>query len=234
LSPFWAIMQADLVSLLKSKITYGWLIAGVFIEIIAGVSLGTTSGVIAQGLSDFVYIWSLLIIGITASAVASESGEFADSILSKSVKRYDYILAKFSSRVCYVMTVYLVIIAILVPLSLKASVNDYEIYGLITSILFVALALIMLTSLGVTLSTVFSNNVMPIVILLILWYSMTFFFPLLDPSLNLLSPSHLVSQLPNIIQGVYNGDEWKTAVGFAAISIVSIALATIYFSEKDL
>jgi hypothetical protein len=227
-------MQADLVSLLKSKITYGWLIAGVFIEIIAGVSLGTTSGVIAQGLSDFVYIWSLLIIGITASAVASESGEFADSILSKSVKRYDYILAKFSSRVCYVMTVYLVIIAILVPLSLKASVNDYEIYGLITSILFVALALIMLTSLGVTLSTVFSNNVMPIVILLILWYSMTFFFPLLDPSLNLLSPSHLVSQLPNIIQGVYNGDEWKTAVGFAAISIVSIALATIYFSEKDL
>lgn len=227
-------MQADLGGLLKSKITYGWLIAGIFLEIIAGASLGTTSGVITQGLSDFIYIWSMVVIGITASAVASESGELADSILSKSVKRYDYILAKFSSRASYVMIIYLVIIAVLVPISLKTPNNDYEVHGLITSILFVALALIMLASLGVTLSTVFSNTVVPIVILLILWYTMTFFFPLLDPSLNILSPGHLLSQLPNIIQGVYKGDEWKTAVGFASISIASIAFATIYFSKKDL
>jgi ABC-type transport system involved in multi-copper enzyme maturation permease subunit len=227
-------MQADLGGLLKSKITYGWLIAGIFLEIIAGASIGTTSGVITQGLSDFIYIWSMVVIGIAASAVASESGELADSILSKSVKRYDYILAKFSSRCSYVMIVYLLVVAVLVPLSLKAPNNDYNVYGLISSILFVALALIMLTSLGVALSTVFSNTVVPIVILLILWYTMTFFFPLLDPSLNILSPSHLLSQLPSIVKGIYNGDEWKTAVGFASITIVSISFATIYFSKKDL
>ena len=227
-------MQADLAGLMKSKITYGWLIAAIFLEVISGISMGTTSGGVAQGLSYFIYIWSMLVIGLTASAVASESGEFADSIMSKSVKRYDYILAKFSSRICYVMIVYFVITAILVALSLRAPDNHYEIYGLSSSILFVALALIMLTSIGVALSTVFSNAVMPIVILLILWYSMTFFFPLIDPSLNLLSPSHLVGQLPNIIQGIYNGEEWITAVGFASISAAAIASATIYFSEKDL
>jgi ABC-type transport system involved in multi-copper enzyme maturation permease subunit len=227
-------MQADLMGLLKSKITYGWLIAAVFLEIIARPSFGTTSTVLAQGLSYFFYIWSMLIIGIAASAVASESGEFTDSLMSKPIKRYDYILAKFSSRACYVMIIYLLIVAVLVPLSLRAALNDYETYGLLASISLVALTLVMLTSLGVTLSTVFPNAVIPIVILLILWYFMTFFFPLLDPSLNLLSPSYLVGQLPSITRGVYTGDEWKTVVSFAAITIASIALATVYFSEKDL
>ena len=230
-------MQADLENLFKSKITYGWLIAGFFLSIIRvlGASFfGATSRVITQGLSDFVVIWSMLIIGIAASAVASEAGEFADSIMSKSVKRYDYILAKFASRICYVMIVYSLIATVLVGASLKVSKNDYEIYGLIAAVLFVALALIMLTCIGVTLSTVFSNTVISIVVLLILWYAMTFFFPLLDPSLNLLSPSNLMTQLPNIIKGTYNGEEWKTAIGFAAISTASTALSILYFSKKDL
>ncbi len=227
-------MQADLAGLLRSKITYGWLIAAVFLVIIGRPFIGTTSSVLSQGLSYFFYIWSMLIIGVAASAVASESGEFADSLMSKPIKRYDYILAKFSSRICYVMAVYLLVVAVLVPLSLRAAVSDYEVYGLIASVSLVALALVMLTCLGVTLSTLFPSVVVPIVVLLILWYAMTFFFPLLDPSLNLLSPSYLAGQLPSITQGVYTGDEWKTVASYAAIAIASVALATVYFSEKDL
>ena len=90
----------------------------------------------------------------------------------------------------------------------------------------------MLTALGVMLSTVIPNTVLAIVFLLVLWYSMTFFFPIVD--LEFLSPSNLMNQLPNIIQGVWNGEEWRTATGFTAISIVSTALSTIYFSIKDL
>jgi hypothetical protein len=229
-------MQADLESLFKSKITYGWLLIGVLLSVLRVLGafvLGTSSGIIAQGLSDFIYIWSMLIIGMTASAVASESGEFADSIMSKSVKRYDYILAKFFSRICYVMVLYLLITTVLVVAALRMPRNDYEIYGLIASILSVALVLITLTSMGVALSTIIPNTVISIIVILILWYSMTFFFPMVD-ELRFLSPSNLINQLPSLIRGTWNGEEWQPVLGFACISIASAGLSTLYFSKKDL
>ena len=120
LSPFLAIMEADLGSLFRSKLTYGWLIAALFLEVIRVLgsrSQGKTSGVIGAGLSDFVLIWSVIIIGLTASAVSSEAGEFADSIMSKSVTRFDYLLAKFSSRIVYVLSVFGAITFVLVAIS---------------------------------------------------------------------------------------------------------------------
>ena len=136
-------------------------------------------------------------IAVTASTVSSESGELADSIMSKSVKRHDYILAKFSARIMYVLTIYSAITSILVVGAVRLSEEDYELYGLIASILLVALTLVMLTTLGVTLSTFISNSVIAIVSLLILWYAMTFFFPVLD--LELLSPGNILIVLPDII-----------------------------------
>lgn len=235
LTPFLAIMQADLKSVFKSKITYVWLVAAIFLQVIRVLSstfFGKTSIVISQGLGDFVFIWSMLIIGLTASSVSSESGEFADSIMSKSVKRYDYILAKFSSRIIYVLVIYSLITGVLAGTSIKMVSNDYEQYGLVSAILFVALVLVMLTTLGVAFSTLIPNTVIAIVSLLVLWYSMTFFLPLLD--LNFLSPSNLINELPNFIKGVWSGEEWKIITGFASISLISIIVSSLYFSTKDL
>ena len=233
--PFLAIVEADLGNLFKTRITYGWLIVGVFLQVIRVLSappIFGTSLIIVQGLSDFIFIWSMLIIGITASAVSSETGELADSIMSKSVKRYDYILAKFSSRVTYVMTIYGAITAVLVVIALRMMDNNHEVHELIVTILFVALALIMLTVIGVTLSTLVSNSVISIISLLILWYAMLFLFPILD--LGFLAPSDLMIQLQDVIQGVWSGEEWKTSAVYSSIIIISIALSTVYFNMKDL
>ncbi len=233
--PFIAIFQADLETLLRSRITYGWLIAGVFLQVIRvlGASLiATTSVIIPTGLADFIVIWSMLIIGTTASTVSSETGELADSIMSKSVKRQDYILAKFASRFVYVATMYLAITAVLVLASVRLAENDYDAYGLLAAVLFVLVALIMLTALGVTLSTFVSNSVIAIVSLLILWYSMTAFFPGLD--MELLSPNNLLTDMPDIIQGIWTGDSWPTTVIFGYVAIVTTFLTASYFSTKDL
>lgn len=233
--PFLAIVQADLGSLFKNKITYGWLIVGIFLQVIrvlsAPANLGTST-IIVQGLTDFIYIWSILIIGISASAVSSETGELADSIMSKSIKRYDYIFAKFTSRVVYVMTIYLAITAVLVGIALRMLDNDHEVTGLVVTILFVALALIMQIVIGVTLSTLASNTVISIISLLILWFSMLFLFPIID--LGFLSPSVLMTQLGDVIQGVWSGEEWKTSAGYSIITTISISLTTVYFNRKDL
>ncbi len=233
--PFLAIVQVDLQYLFRSRITYGWLIVGVFLQVIRVLSapwVMGTSLIVVQGLGDFIFIWSMLIIGITASAVSSETGELADSIMSKSVQRHEYMMAKFTSRIMYVMTIYLLISGVLVGASTRLLENDYDTSGLVAALLLVALALIMLTTLGVTLSMVTSNTVISIVSLLVLWYSMTIFLPLLD--LEFMSPSSMMNELLDIIQGEWTGEEWKIAAIFGGISIIAMFLSVLYFSIKDL
>lgn len=234
-APFWAIVQADLRGLFKSRITYGWLLAAVFIQVVRTLgsrSTGTTSSAVSSGLGDFVYIWSLVIIGLAASAVSSEAGELADSIMSKSVTRLDYVLAKFASRVAYALIGFSVVTAVLVGLALRLEVNDYDALGLASAVLLVALTLVMLTTLGVGLSVAMPNTVMAIVTLLVLWYSMTIFFPVVG--LGLLSPGSLLSELPDVVKGAWGWEEWETVAGLVAVSGVSIALSSAYFHMKDI
>ena len=227
-------MQADLSSLFKSKLTYGWLIAALFLEVVrvlGGMSRGNTSNVIGAGFSDFLLIWSLIIIGLTASAVSSEAGEFADSIMSKSVTRFDYLFAKFSARILYVLSIFAVVALVLVGLSITLLNADYTVYGLTFSILLVILALVTLTIMGVAVSAVAPNTIVAIISLLVIWYFMTFLFAPIQ--LDVLSPGSLASGLPMDIKGVWSADEWKTVVGYFSISLVATTLATAYFYIKD-
>ncbi|MDG6999775.1 MAG: hypothetical protein JRN15_11740 [Nitrososphaerota archaeon] len=235
LAPFAAILQADVSSLFRSKLTYGWLIAALFLEVIrvlSSVSGGTVSQVVGTGLSDFILIWSVIIIGLTASSVSSETGEFADSVMSKSVTRFDYLFAKFCSRTLYVLTMFGAISFVSVGLSLELLKSDYQTYGLIYSILLVALSLVMLSTLGVAISTVAPNTVIAIIGLLVIWYFMALFFPL--ARLGFLSPSELASGLPSNIRGIWSVEEWKTVVGYVAMSIGAFSLSTLYFYVKDI
>ena len=233
LGPFWAIVRADLRGLFRSRITYGWLLAAFFIQVIRTLgSRGTPlSEVVPSGLGDFVYIWALVIIGLSASSVSSEAGELADSVMSKSVTRWDYVLAKFASRVSYTLLTFSMVTAALVGLGVKLEVGDYDPLGLTTSVLLVALALVMLTTMGVGLSVTMSNTVVAIVTLLVLWYAMTVLFPV--AGLGVLSPGSLQGMLPDLVRGVWSS-EWESAVGFGAISVGSVALSAVYFHLKDI
>jgi len=228
-------VHADLRGLFRSRITYGWLLAAIFIQVVRTLGssgVGTTSSVISSGLTDFVYIWSLVIIGLAASSVSSEAGELADSIMSKSVTRFDYVLAKFASRIAYTLIGFSVVTAVLVGLALRLDVGDYDGVGLASAILLIALTLVMLTTLGVGLSIAMQNTVMSIVVLLVLWYSMTFFFPVIG--LGALSPGSLAGELPGVVKGAWSWGEWETVAGFVAISGASTALSSAYFYVKDI
>ena len=76
------------------------------------------------------------------------------------------------------------------------------------------------------------NTVMAIVSLLVLWYSMTIFFPVVG--LGLLSPGSLLSGLPDVVRGAWGWGEWETVAGFVAVSGVSVALSSAYFHMKDI
>ncbi|MHA1637659.1 MAG: ABC transporter permease [Candidatus Thorarchaeota archaeon] len=234
-TPFLAIMQADLKSIMKTRITYGWLIAAAFVHVLfvlGAVAYLDTSSIIVQVLSDFTMIWIFLVIAISASAVSTESGEIADSIMSKSVRRYDYILAKFASRISYVLVIYSALTTVVVGISLRAAENTHDVSGLVATILFVALLLIMVTSLGVTISTLAPSTIISIISMLILWTSMLILLPALD--VGLLAPTELLITLQDVIQGVWTGEEWIPATVYSTITILSIITSAVYFSLKDL
>lgn len=233
--PFWAIVQADLKGLFRSRITYGWVLAAVFIQVIRTLgSRGTVtvSAVVTSGLGDFVYIWALVIIGLSASSVSSEAGELADSVMSKSVTRLDYILAKFASRISYTIVTFSLVTGLLVGLGVDLEVGDYNSLGLVTAVLLVALALVTLTTLGVGLSVALSNSVVAIVVLLVLWYAMTVLFQVVG--LGVLSPGSLLGMLPDLAKGVWTSGEWESALALAAVSAASGVLASAYFYLKDI
>jgi hypothetical protein len=225
----------DLESLFRSKITYGWLLVAIFIQVVRTLGSGateTTSSVIPSGLSDFVYLWALVIIGLAASSVSSEAGELADSIMSKSVTRLDYVLAKFTSRIAYTLVGFSLVTAVLVGLALKLDVSDYSALGLVSAVLLVALTVVMLTVLGVGLSVAMPNTVTAMVTLLVLWYSMTFFFPVVG--LGVISPGSTLGRLPDIVRGAWAWGDWETVASFFAISGASVALSSTYFYAKDI
>lgn len=222
-------------SLFRSRITYGWLLAAAFVQVIR--TLGAhgsepVSTVVSSGLSDFIYVWALVIIGLSASSVSSAAGELADSIMSKSVTRLDYVLAKFASRVFYTLVSFALVTALLVGLAAKLEGGAYDLLGLASAVLLVALVLVTLTILGVGLSITISNSVMAIVILLVLWYSMTALFPAVG--LGLLSPGNLLNALPGLIGGSWNSGEWESALAFAVVSAAATVLSSAYFYLKDI
>jgi ABC-2 type transport system permease protein len=233
--PFFAILQADLRGLFRSRITYGWLLVAAFLEVVRTLGSsggGTTSSVVSSGLSDFVYIWSLVIIVLAASSVSSEAGELADSILSKSVTRFDYVLAKFASRISYTLISFSMVTALLVGLALRLEVGDYVVSGLASAILLIALTMVMLTAIGVGLSVVMPNTVTSIVALLFVWYSMTLLFPILG--LDVVSPGSITGSLPAIVRGAWSAADWETVAGFVAFSGVATVLSSAYFYLKDI
>ena len=233
--PFWAIVQADLRSLFRSRISYGWLLVAVFIQVIRTLGshgTGTVADVVSSGLGDFVYIWALVIIGLSASSVSSESGELADSVMSKAVTRTDYVLAKFVARITYTLVSFAAVTAVLVGLSLRLEVGVYDGFGLTAAVLLVALALVTLTTLGVGFSVAMPSSVTAIVALLVLWYAMTVLFPVVD--LGILSPGSLLGLLPDLVGGSFGWTVWETAAAFAAVAVASTALSSAYFYLKDI
>lgn len=228
-------MRVDLGGVLRSRVTYGWLLAAVFIQVVRTLgsrATGTVPAVVSSGLSDFVYVWALVIIGLAASSVSSEAGELADSILSKSVTRFDYVLAKFTSRITYTLVTFSVVTALLAGLGLRLETGNYSIPGLASAVLLVALALVTLTALGVGLSVAMPNSVMAIVTLLVLWYSMTVLFPVVG--LGSLSPGSMMGRLQDVIRGSWGWGEWEFVIGFSAVSVASTMLSSIYFHLKDI
>jgi len=234
-TPFCAIFEADILTLIKSKIMLAWVIISFFFGCLIVISnpLASAMDRIQTNMWMFIYIWSLIIIGISASSISSESGVIADSLLSRSVKRYEYILAKVCSRCTAVLVVYLTVIFVLSLIAVRiAPVDDLDTWGWLRSVLMVALILIFLTILGVTVSTISSSTMVSVILVLLAWYILLVAAP--SAQMDMLSPGYLIDHASRIMTGYWDTTLWQMAGSFSGISTLLILIAVFYFEGKDL
>jgi hypothetical protein len=234
--PFLAILEADLVSMVRSWVVRIWVVLMAF-EALLTIAQALEEGIAAEALANllgtFPLVWSTFVIVISSGAVSSEAGVVADSILSKAVTRYGYILAKMASRLIAVLGLYTVIVippAYIIARNTEVVLSNA---GIAWAILIIGMFLLLLTVLAVTFSTLFNRTLVAVVVVWILWYGAGAILALVGGEY--LSPVHIIDNLPTLLQGDYSGrDQVRTIVGFATPSIVAMTMAIVYFGRKDL
>jgi ABC-type transport system involved in multi-copper enzyme maturation permease subunit len=201
-----AIFKTDVSSLARSWVLRGWIIALALAEffLIATTIIGAkgsrlpASTIVAANLSGFLLIWSTLIIVMSAGSVSHEADIISDSILSRACTRVQFILAKLLSRILVTLGVYLIATIAVGYAAYRYAPSDITPTTLATGIGIVALAVLLLVSLGVLFSVVINNTIVSVVSLLLLWYVASPVFAFVGAEY--LSPTSLVRNLPAILK----------------------------------
>jgi hypothetical protein len=201
-----ALIKADIAQLARSWVLRGWLIALVLAEFFAITStiVGPrafgipASVIITTSLSSFLLVWSMVIIVLSAGSVAPETDIISDSILSRACTRNQFIVAKLVSRGIVILGVYAVAAGAAGYAAYRYAACDVTVQTLVTSIAIVGLAIALLVALGVLFSVMFSNTIVSVVALLLLWYVASPLFTFLGAEY--LSPASLVRNLPAMLK----------------------------------
>ena len=170
---FLAILRYDLGLLIRSWITRIWLplliAPALFLVAVAANEDELASETLAAYLAAvLIPISGLAVAVLSSSAVSGESGIIADGILSRSVNRSEYMAAKILSRLGFTAAVYLLIMIPFSYLIIRYAAPDTSIAGVVIGLLMVCLLLTFLGALGITFSTLFSNVLLAVLVLLLI------------------------------------------------------------------
>ncbi len=233
---FQALLENDLSSMIGSWGVRIWFILAALQALItlpAAMSEGPASQALADILGSYPVIWSTFAIILSAGAVSSEAGVVADSILSKAVTRYEYILSKLLSRILIVLGVYLLVTLPAAFLAYRYGQDTVTTRGIIWGLLLIGVNLVLITSIAVTFSTLFSWTLVAVMGAWFLWYVVGGIFALLE--IEQLSPLHIIDSLPAILQGhLAEVHRWHILGIFGLMSALVSTLAILHFSRKDL
>ncbi|MGC8668703.1 MAG: ABC transporter permease [Chthonomonadales bacterium] len=201
-----ALLRADLLSLSRSWVLKGWIIVLALTGLVSvGAPLAAArtmpvpaSGILATQLDAFLMIWSTVIIVLAAGSVSVETDIVADSILSRSCTRIQYIGAKLLSRMLVITSVYLIYASAVAYAAWRYAANDMTLGTMALAIGIVGMAVLLLSALGVAMSTLFNSTIFAVIGLILLWYVASPIFTFAGA--DYLSPASLVRNLPRILK----------------------------------
>lgn len=213
--PFLAILSHELHSLWKSWLVRSWLIAtAVLTFLIVASNWGTTqtAPLVAQLLFPYlVFPWFLVVLLLGLNPVTGSRLEaLSDGILCRPVTRWEYFLASWAARGVVVLAVFLVVMVPAVWIVAAADrpyvpEDDVSLYGIVSSLMVVALVLTFLVSLGFFVGTLLRNALFAAVVLILFWIPVN--LVLHTFSLEEFSPISLNQSLPTLLRTSWHAEE---------------------------
>lgn len=235
---FLAILRYDLGLLVRSWITRIWLLLLVAPALFLTAVAANEGELASETLGAYVRlvlvpVSSLAIAVLAAGAISGESAMIADGILSRSVTRTEYISAKVVSRLGFAVLIYIALMLPFAYLIMRYAAPDTTLAGVVAGLFMVGLLLTFLGALGITFSTLFSNVLVAVLVLLLVVVLSGFVLQFLG--LTWMSTTAVVNQLPETFRG--DTPVWNMVRGFFIFSVLTVgAVFTSFwvFRQRDL
>lgn len=211
-----------------------WIVAILFFGLL--FTLGSKNlEAISVLLVLFIFFGSVVTLILSSSSISSEINGIADSLLSKSVKRWEYVLSKFVSQVVVVVLVYMLVVLLQVGILWKFNflpeILDYE--NLVFFIMLVGLVLIFFCTVGVMFSSLFSRTVVSLLPGFIVWFLLVFLFLATGWDF-MYSPVDIFEHFLPILDGSWDVEFWKIILFYAGFSVLCFVCSLIWFYQRDL
>ena len=244
--PYWAVFQTDLRQTARSWVYRLWVLMTVLAAtglLLYRVGLHKEAGIFQSAAAQSGDLFRLMVIGSLAlvvvmavSAISSERGTVADSVLSRGISRHQYFLAKWHARLVVVTATFaLLSFAVLLAsyfLFKDDSQTDLSLMGGLTAVLAVCAVLAAIVSWGVTIGALSNGTVLGITVFWLVLYGSGFVLSLLPEPWP--SPERQLARLKFVLQGQYNPamlTQLLTASG--VLCALAAVVGLVGFSKRD-
>lgn len=235
---FLAILRYDLSQLSQSWIARIWvplLIApALFLVVVASAEGELASETLAAYVVAVLMPLSALAVAVlTAGAIAGEAQIIADGILSRSVTRTEFVSAKIVARLGFTLAIYLLVMVPFSYLIVRYAEADISYAGLLVALFTAALLLTFLGALGMTLSTVMTNVMVSVLVLLFVVLVSGLLLQFLG--LEWMSATAVLTEMAPTIRGETAAwDTFRVLFVFSGLTAVAILTTYSVFRQRDL
>ena len=238
MNAFLSLLEYDLTVLARSWIVRFWffltIVGGVAAVIVAKNFEDTSSFLLGWALVMYMALGSLVVLVNSVSAISLEYRFLGESIISRGIAPTPYLLAKLVSRSLGTIFMFLVIV-LPTAFIMKAMAmnNDMTVQGIWVGLAYWTLMLTVLSFLGITVSVLFTNTLLGLVVLGVFWYIS---LGLLDVAYaNGFTPEGVLGNLPLVLQGKSLTIEITTLVILGIVPLVVLPfIALKSLNSRDL
>ncbi|MHA1672087.1 MAG: ABC transporter permease [Promethearchaeota archaeon] len=218
---------------MKSRLQMAWMYLCLFYGILILLSTREISA-LSNLLTFFIDFGTIIAFSTAGSSISGEIGGIADTLLSKSVRRWQYVLAKHTAHVFISLVTFLALIGLEIGIlwMMKALPEDLKAVQVVIIISLNALVLVAFNTLGIMLSSFFAKPVFAILGCFLVWFVLIFLF-ILTPMWFPYSPVVFNSHFAEIIADTWEQPYWHMFLFYGCCPIVFILISIISLYTKD-
>ncbi len=238
MNAFTSLLEYDLTVLARSWIVRFWffltIVGGVAAVIVAKNFQDTSSFLLGWALLLYLALGSLVVLVNSVSAISLEYRFLGESIISRGIAPTPYVLAKLVSRSLGTISMFLIIV-LPTAFVMKAMAlnNDLTVQGIWVALAYWTLMLTVLSFMGITVSVLFTNTLLGLVVLGVFWYIC---LGLLDVTYaNGFTPEGVLGNLPLVLQGKALTIEITTLISLGIVPLVILPIIALKsLNSRDL